>query len=73
MALRFYRLDLLSMSVNEGFTWAAAAQPIKRLLQLQPMLDSGKLAVYNLLLQASPPRNNRTAARVIRQPYCSSP
>jgi len=49
-ALRFYQLDLLSMSVDEGFTWAAAAQSVKRLLQLQPMLDSGKLAVYDLLL-----------------------
>lgn len=50
VALRFYRLDLVSMSVDEGFSWEAAAQPLKRLFQLQPMVDSGKLAVYDLLL-----------------------
>ncbi|MBV8775344.1 MAG: glycosyltransferase family 39 protein, partial [Deltaproteobacteria bacterium] len=50
IALRFYRLDLVSMSIDEGFTWAAASQPVSRLLQLQPMLDTGKLAFYDLLL-----------------------
>jgi uncharacterized membrane protein len=48
--LRFHRLDDLSMTGDEAFAWAAASQPISRLLQLQPMLDSGKLAVYDLLL-----------------------
>ncbi len=38
------------MTLDEGFTWAAASQGISRLLQLQPMLDSGKLALYDLLL-----------------------
>lgn len=38
------------MSGDEAFAWAAAAQPVTRLLQLQPMLDSGKLALYDLLL-----------------------
>jgi mannosyltransferase len=50
VALRFDRLDAVSMSVDEGFTWAAAGQRVSRLLQLQPMLDSGKLAIYDLLL-----------------------
>jgi mannosyltransferase len=50
MVLRFHRLDMLSMSGDEGFAWAAASQPVSRLLQLQPMLDSGKLALHDLLL-----------------------
>ena len=50
MVLRFHRLDDVSMTADEGFAWAAAAQSVSRLLQLQPMLDSGKLAVYDLLL-----------------------
>jgi Dolichyl-phosphate-mannose-protein mannosyltransferase len=50
IVLRFRRLELVSMNLDEGFTWAAAAQPVGRLLQLQPMLDSGKLALYDLLL-----------------------
>jgi hypothetical protein len=48
--LRCYHLESVSMSVDEGYAWAAAAQPVSRLLQLQPQLDSGKLAVYDLLL-----------------------
>ena len=50
MVLRFHRLDDVSMTGDEGFVWAAAAQSVSRLLQLQPMLDSGKLAFYDLLL-----------------------
>ncbi|MBV8055619.1 MAG: glycosyltransferase family 39 protein [Deltaproteobacteria bacterium] len=50
LLLRLYRLDAASMSLDEGFTWAAAAQPVNHLLQLQPLLDSGKLAVYDLLV-----------------------
>ena len=50
MALRFDRLDAASMTADEGAAWAAAAQPVSRLLQLQPHLDSGKLALYDLLL-----------------------
>jgi hypothetical protein len=50
IVLRFYRLDEVSMTGDEGFAWAAAAQPVSRLLQLQPIVDSGKLAVYDLLL-----------------------
>jgi mannosyltransferase len=38
------------MTGDEAFAWAAAAQPVSRLLQLQPMLDSGKLAIYDLML-----------------------
>ncbi|MBV8357903.1 MAG: glycosyltransferase family 39 protein [Deltaproteobacteria bacterium] len=38
------------MSLDEGFTWAVAGQPVSRLLQIQPLFDSGKLAVYGLLL-----------------------
>jgi mannosyltransferase len=48
--LRFYRLDALSMSADEGAAWAAAVEPVSRLLRLQPQLDSGKLALYDLLL-----------------------
>jgi uncharacterized membrane protein len=48
--LRFRRLDLVSMSIDEGFTWAAAGQQVSRLLQLQPILDTGKLPLYDLLL-----------------------
>jgi Dolichyl-phosphate-mannose-protein mannosyltransferase len=50
MALRFHRLDGVSMTADEGAAWAAAAQPVRRLLQLQPQLDAGKLAIYDLLL-----------------------
>ncbi len=50
MALRFNRLDAMSMTADEGAAWAAAAEPVKRLLALQPQLDSGKLALYDLLL-----------------------
>lgn len=50
MALRFHQLDAISMSADEGAAWAAAAEPVRRLLQLQPQLDAGKLAVYDLLL-----------------------
>jgi len=50
MALRFDRLDAVSMTADEGAAWAAAAQPVSRLLQLQPHFDSGKLALYDLLL-----------------------
>ncbi|MBV8450789.1 MAG: hypothetical protein JOZ29_00760 [Deltaproteobacteria bacterium] len=50
IALRFYRLDAVSMTADEGAAWAAAAAPVRRLLQLQPQLDAGKLAVYDLLL-----------------------
>jgi mannosyltransferase len=49
-AVRFYRLDAVSMTADEGAAWAAAAEPVNRLLQLQPQLDSGKLALYDLLL-----------------------
>jgi mannosyltransferase len=49
-ALRFYRLDAVSMTADEGAAWAAAVEPVKRLLLLQPRLDAGKLAVYDLLL-----------------------
>jgi len=50
IVLRFNNLDDVSMTGDEGFAWAAAVQPLSRLLQLQPMLDSGKLAVYDLML-----------------------
>jgi hypothetical protein len=48
--LRFYRLDAISMTADEGAGWAAAVEPVHGLLQLQPQLDAGKLAVYDLLL-----------------------
>ncbi|HJU12190.1 MAG TPA: glycosyltransferase family 39 protein, partial [Candidatus Binataceae bacterium] len=38
------------MSADEGAAWAAAVQPVSSLLQLQPQLDSGKLALYDLVL-----------------------
>jgi hypothetical protein len=44
------RLDAFSITADEGAAWAAAVQPIGRLLKLQPQLDSGKLALYDLLL-----------------------
>ena len=50
IALRCYRLDAVSMTADEGAAWAAAAEPLKRLLLLQPRLDAGKLAIYDLLL-----------------------
>jgi uncharacterized membrane protein len=50
IAVRFYRLDAISMTADEGAAWAAAAEPISRLRQLQPQFDSGKLALYDLLL-----------------------
>ena len=50
VAVRFYRLDAVSMTADEGAAWAAAAEPVRRLLQLQPQLDAGKLALYDLLL-----------------------
>ncbi|MBV8361391.1 MAG: hypothetical protein JO189_26155 [Deltaproteobacteria bacterium] len=50
IALRFYRPDAASMTADEGAAWAAAAEPVRRLLQLQPQLDAGKLAIYDLLL-----------------------
>jgi hypothetical protein len=50
VAVRFHRLDAVSMTADEGAAWAAAAEPVRRLLQLQPRLDAGKLAVYDLLL-----------------------
>jgi mannosyltransferase len=49
-ALRFGRLDAFSMTADEGAAWAAAVEPVHGLLQLQPQLDSGKLALYDLLL-----------------------
>ena len=50
ITLRFYRLEIVSMTADEGATWAAAAAPVESLLRLQPQLDAGKLAVYDLLL-----------------------
>jgi hypothetical protein len=50
MALRFHRLDVVPLTADEGAAWAAAAEPVWRLLQLQPQLDPGKLAVYDMLL-----------------------
>jgi uncharacterized membrane protein len=50
MVLRFHRLDDASMTGDEAFAWTAAVEPVSHLLQLQPMLDSGKLALYDLLL-----------------------
>ena len=50
IALRFYRLDAMSMTADEGAAWAAAVEPLRGLLRLQPQLDAGKLAVYDLLL-----------------------
>jgi mannosyltransferase len=50
IALRFYRLDAISMTADEGAAWAAAVEPVRSLLRLQPQLDAGKLAVYDLLL-----------------------
>ena len=50
VVLRFHRLDFVGLSLDEGYAWAAAAEPVSRLLELQPQLDSGKLAVYDLLL-----------------------
>jgi mannosyltransferase len=38
------------MTADEGAAWAVAAEPVIRLLQLQPQFDSGKLALYDLLL-----------------------
>src|ERR1700758_4477913 len=48
--IRFRRLDTTSMTADEGAAWAAAVQPVTHLLKLQPQLDSGKLALYDLLL-----------------------
>jgi hypothetical protein len=48
--IRFTRLDTPSMTADEGAAWAAAVQPVTHLLKLQPQLDSGKLALYDLLL-----------------------
>lgn len=50
IALRFVRLGTLSMSADEGASWAVAAEPLSRLLKIQPQLDSGKLALYHLIL-----------------------
>jgi hypothetical protein len=50
MVLRFHRLDDVSMTGDEAFAWTAAVESVSHLLQLQPMLDSGKLALYDLLL-----------------------
>jgi hypothetical protein len=49
-AVRFHRLDAFSMTADEGAAWAVAREPVSRLLQLQPQLDSGKLALYHLFL-----------------------
>jgi mannosyltransferase len=49
-ALRFHRLGAVSMTADEGAAWAVAAEPVGRLVQLQPQLDSGKLALYHLVL-----------------------
>jgi mannosyltransferase len=49
-ALRFRQLGAISMTADEGAAWAAATQPVSRLIQVQPQLDSGKLALYDLLL-----------------------
>jgi mannosyltransferase len=38
------------MSADEGAAWATAAQPLGRLLELQPRADAGKLPLYHLLL-----------------------
>ncbi|MBV8770896.1 MAG: glycosyltransferase family 39 protein [Deltaproteobacteria bacterium] len=50
VAVRFVRLGTLSMSADEGASWAVANQPVSRLLKIQPQLDSGKLALYHLIL-----------------------
>jgi mannosyltransferase len=50
MALRFARLGTGSMSADEGASWAVASESVNRLLKLQPQLDSGKLALYHLIL-----------------------
>ncbi len=49
-ALRLHDLGAVSMTADEGAAWAVAAEPVSRLLQLQPQLDSGKLALYDLVL-----------------------
>jgi mannosyltransferase len=50
LVLRFYRLDTASITADEGAAWAAAIEPVTRLLELQSQLDAGKLALYDLLL-----------------------
>ena len=48
--VRFYRLSAVPMTADEGAAWAAAIEPVHRLLVLQPVMDPGKLALYDLLL-----------------------
>jgi hypothetical protein len=49
--LRFVSLGSLEMSADEGATWAAAsAGSVHRVLELQPKLNPGKLAVHEIAL-----------------------
>lgn len=48
--IRFRQLDATSMTADEGAAWFAAVLPVSHLVKLQPQLDSGKLALYDLLL-----------------------
>jgi hypothetical protein len=48
--IRFRRLATASITADEGVAWATAVQPVSHLLKLQPQVDSGKLALYDLLL-----------------------
>jgi mannosyltransferase len=50
LGLRFYGLGSVSLSLDEGYSWAAAVQPPDRVSEVEQELDGGKLAVYAFLL-----------------------
>lgn len=50
--LRFFRLGVRELSIDESLSWFAAAAPsVTDLLRIQHEIDSGKLAVHELALR----------------------
>src|SRR5208282_5187782 len=49
--LRFFRLGMHELGIDESLEWAEGAAPtVTDLLRLQRKLDSGKLGIYELAL-----------------------